>query len=142
MTMTDVETHLAPRLLSVLRIVASLIMLEHGFQKILNFPPSPNPGIFTTLGTAAGIIEICGGLPLILGLFSRPIAFIFSGEMAIAYFIRHAERGLYPVNNGGELAILLCFVFLFLAAAGPGIWSLDSMRVRRNPKVQALNSAD
>ncbi len=124
MTLTDVKSRYTPTTLSALRIVAALIMLEHGLQKIINFPPSPNPGMFTTLGLIAGIIEICGSIPLLLGLFTSPIAFIFSGEMAVAYFLRHAPRGLYPVNNGGELAILLCFVFLYLSFAGPGALKL------------------
>lgn len=121
----------APRLLSVLRIVAALLFLEHGMQKLLGWPPLPAgrgmPDAFTLLWFAA-VIEIVGGVLLALGLFTRPVAFVLSGQMAFAYFIGHAPRGWVPVVNGGELAILYCFLFLYLAAAGGGPWSLDAAR--------------
>jgi putative oxidoreductase len=113
-------------MLSVLRIVAALIFLEHGTQKLLGFPASPNPGppLLSLLGIQ-GVIEIVGGLLLALGLFTRPVAFILSGDMAVAYFMSHAPRSFFPVLNGGDAAILYCFVFLYFVFAGPGPLSLD-----------------
>ena len=128
----------APRLLSVLRIVAALIFLEHGTQKLLGFPPpagGAGPALFT-LPWIAGLLELGGGLLLLLGVFTRPVALILSGEMAFAYFIGHAPRNLYPVLNGGDASILYCFVFLYLAAAGPGPWSLDTI-LKRDGKLPA-----
>lgn len=122
----------APRLLSVLRIAAALLFLEHGTQKLLGFPlpaGGAGPALFT-LSWFAGLIELAGGLLLLLGLFTRPVAFIVSGEMAFAYWIAHAPRSPYPVLNGGDSAILFCFVFLYIAAAGPGPWSIDASRSR------------
>jgi putative oxidoreductase len=117
----------APRLLSILRIVAALIFMEHGTQKLLGFPVSeePGPALFSLSGIA-GILELIGGALLVLGLFTRPVAFILSGEMAVAYWLAHAPRDFFPVNNGGDAAILYCFVFLYLFAAGGGPWSLDA----------------
>ena len=132
MTSLELEKNCAPWFMSVLRIVAALIMLEHGTQKMFGYPPIINVVPHSILSEIAGWIEVFGGVPLILGLFSRPIAFIFAGEMAIAYFLRHNPRGVFPVNNGGDLAVLLCFVFLFLAASGPGPLSLDVLRKRFN----------
>jgi putative oxidoreductase len=116
----------APRVLSILRIVAALIFLEHGTQKLLGFPPHPNPPGAMTLSWYAAIIEIIGGPLLLLGLWTRPVAFILSGEMAFAYWLSHAPRNIYPVLNGGDAAILYCFVFLYLAFAGGGPWSVDA----------------
>lgn len=122
----------APRLLSVLRIVAALIFLEHGAQKLLGFPPMPEgapgpaPLSFLWFG---GVLELFGGLLLLVGLFSRPVAFILSGEMAVAYWMFHAPQGPFPALNMGDAAILYCFVFLYLSAAGPGPWSVDSYRL-------------
>jgi putative oxidoreductase len=124
----------SPRLLSVLRIMSALLFLAHGTQKILGFPPMaggrPLPDAFT-LSWVAGMLELVGGVLLALGLFTRPVAFVLSGEMAFAYFIGHAPRNFFPVLNGGDASILFCFIFLYLAAAGPGPWSLDAMRERR-----------
>jgi putative oxidoreductase len=120
----------APRVLSVLRIVAALIFLEHGTQKLLGFPPHPNPPGMGSLSWFAAIIEIVGGPLLALGLFTRPVAFLLSGEMAVAYWTAHAPRGLFPVLNGGDAAILYCFIFLYLVFAGPGPWSLDALMGR------------
>jgi putative oxidoreductase len=122
----------APRMLSILRIMTALLFLEHGTQKLLGFPPSPNPGpaLFSLLGIQ-GIIEAVGGVLLALGLFTRPVAFILAGDMAVAYFMSHAPRNFFPVLNGGDAAILYCFVFLYLTLAGPGPWSLDAMRDRQ-----------
>ena len=118
----------APRLLSVLRIVVGLLFLEHGTSKLLAFPPFPEMGtvaIFSLIGLSA-ILEFVGGLLLTVGLFTRITAFILSGEMAVAYFMVHAPQGFFPLLNGGEPAILYSFLFLYLAAAGAGPWSLES----------------
>ena len=127
MNTTTLETVWAPRLLSILRIVAALIFMAHGTQKILGFPSSGGalPAAFS-LPWIAGMLELFGGALLILGLFVRPVAFILSGLMAAAYWMAHAPRSPFPVLNNGDAAILYCFVFLFLVAAGGGIWSLDN----------------
>jgi len=115
-----------PRLLSVLRIAAAFLFVEHGTQKWLNFPvPRPNPTMLWSLTGVAGVLELCGGFLLLIGLFTRPVAFVLSGLMAFAYFIAHAPTDFWPIVNRGELAVLYCFVFLYLAAAGGGPWSAD-----------------
>jgi putative oxidoreductase len=117
----------SPRLLSVLRIVAALLFMEHGSQKLLGFPPSAQPfhfPIFSMPGLA-GVLELFGGLLLLVGLFTRPVALILSGEMAVAYFMVHLPQNFWPILNKGELAILYCFVFLYFVAAGAGVWSID-----------------
>ena len=117
-----------PQLLSVLRIMSGLLFLQHGTTKHLGFPVSGMNEIATfSMGGVAGLIELVGGVLLVLGLFTRPVAFVCSGLMAAAYFIAHAPQGFYPLLNGGELAALYCFTFLYLAAAGGGAWSLDRM---------------
>ncbi len=118
------------QLLSLLRIVAGLLLLEHGTTKYLNFPVGPmNNTSIQSMSGAAGVFEFIGGILLIVGLFTRPVAFILSGLCAIAYFYAHFPRGFYPILNGGELAIVYSFVLLYIAAAGGGAWSLDrSMR--------------
>ena len=119
------------QLLSVLRIMSGLLLLQHGTTKYLSIPPSPmNNASPMTMGGAAGIFELVGGVMLVLGFFTRPVAFVLSGVMAIAYFYAHAPRGFYPILNGGELAAFYCFVFLYLAAAGGGAWSVDRMMKR------------
>lgn len=120
----------APRLLSVLRIMAGLLFLQHGTAKHLKIPALPafakvDP---LSLSGVAGMFELAGGVLLILGLFTRCTAFVLSGLMAFAYFLAHVPRGFYPIANAGELAVLYCFVFLYIAAAGPGPWSLDAAR--------------
>lgn len=116
----------APIFLSVLRIVAALIFMAHGTQKILGFPASDmNPG-FLSLPWIAGIMELVGGALLILGLFTRPVAFLLSGLMAFAYWLAHAPQGPYPALNGGDAAILYCFIFLYIFFAGPGPISIDA----------------
>jgi putative oxidoreductase len=123
---------IGPILLSVLRIVAGLLFLEHGAIKLLGFPPGspmPMPPAFTLLWFA-GAIELVGGVLIALGLFTRTAAFICAGEMAVAYFMAHAPQGLFPANNMGDAAILYCFIFLYLSAAGPGPWSVDAVRGR------------
>ena len=118
----------APQLLSLLRIMSGLLLLQHGTTKYLNVPAGPmNNASPTTMSGAAGVIELIGGALLVVGLFTRPVAFILSGMTAVAYFYVHAPRGFFPILNAGELAALYCFVFLYLAAAGAGPLSLDRL---------------
>ena len=122
-----------PRLLSVLRIIAAFLFIAHGAQKLFGFlapPGAPSPPLFSQMWVG-GILEFFGGLLLLLGLFTRPVAFILSGMMAVAYFQMHAPGGFWPLQNKGELAVLYCFVFLFLSVAGGGEWSLDRLLRRR-----------
>ncbi|HKQ75070.1 MAG TPA: DoxX family protein [Blastocatellia bacterium] len=117
----------APRLLSILRIITAFFFMQHGAQKLFGFLATrPGPAPFTQ-GWIGGVLELFGGLLILLGLFSRPVAFILSGMMAVAYFQFHGVKGFWPIQNGGELAALYCFVFLYLSAAGGGPWSLDSI---------------
>jgi putative oxidoreductase len=136
------EGRYAPQALSLLRIVAALIFLLHGSSKILGFPASamgaPPVGSLFWIG---GLLELIGGLLLLVGLFSRPVAFVLSGEMAVAYWMVHAPQSTFPMVNGGDAAILYCFVFLLIAAAGPGPWSIDaSLRHRRTEPVRDIES--
>ncbi|MRX50902.1 DoxX family membrane protein [Paracoccus sp. S-4012] len=124
----ELETRWAPRMLSILRIVSALIFMAHGTQKLLGFPASDMTPGFASLPWFAGVLELFGGFLLVIGLFTRPVAFVLSGLMAFAYFIAHAPQNFYPVLNGGDAAILYCFVFLYLVFAGPGPWSVDAMR--------------
>jgi len=122
----------ASRMLSILRIMTGLVFMQHGLQKLIGFPPPATPGPardFLALGGGLhGLGEAVGGLLILLGLFTRPVAFLLSGEMAFAYFISHAPRNFYPALNGGNLAIMYCFVFLYFAFVGGGVWSLDARR--------------
>jgi putative oxidoreductase len=121
-------TSLAPWFLALLRVVAALLFMSHGTMKLLGFPASDfQPPLFSLFGFA-GIIETAGGLLLILGLLTRPVAFILAGEMAVAYFMAHAPQTFFPLQNGGESAVLFCFVFLYLVFAGPGAAALDNAR--------------
>lgn len=117
-----------PRLLSIIRIIAGFMLIQHGAQKLFGFPPMPQPmptaQLFSLMGVA-GVLEFFGGLLLLVGLFTRPVAFILSGMLAVAYFMSHAPQGFWPVVNRGELAAFYSFVFLFMAVAGGGEWSLD-----------------
>ena len=124
-------TSWAPRMLSVLRIMTALLFLANGTQKLLGFPPHPNPPAMWSLSWTAGLLELVGGVLLTLGLFTRPVAFVLAGEMAVAYFYAHAPRSFFPVLNGGDAAILYCFIFLYLVAAGAGPWSVDAMMNRQ-----------
>jgi putative oxidoreductase len=126
-----------PRALGLMRIVVGYLYLTHGTAKLLGIPHQKmfeNLQVFSLMG-AAGVLELVGGALILVGLFTRPAAFILSGEMAFAYFMSHAPKGspLVPMLNGGELAVVYCFVFLFLAAAGAGAWSIDAMRRKRMP---------
>jgi len=119
-----------PHLLALLRIVAGLLFLVHGLVKLFGFPEGAEPGqvpLLSLFGVGA-VIELVTGALLVLGLFTRPAAFLAAGQMAVAYWMFHAPAGFYPILNGGELAALYCFVFLYLAAAGPGAFSLDRSR--------------
>ena len=122
----------SPRALSVLRIVASALFMQHGTAKLFHVPHVPSFDNLQPLSLVgvAGMLELGGGLLLLIGLFTRPVAFVLSGEMAVAYFIAHAPRGLLPLLNGGELAVVYCFLFLYLSVAGGGAWSIDAYRQR------------
>jgi len=119
----------APRVLSLLRIIAALLFMEHGLMKLIAFP-GPQPGVPDPLPTillAAASIEVVGGGLIAAGLFTRAAAFVCSGQMAVAYFMAHGSKGFWPGLNGGDGAILFCFIFLYLVFAGPGVWSLDTI---------------
>jgi len=125
----ELSTVWAPRMLSVLRIMAALLFIAHGTQKLFGFPPSDNPGpALLSLMGIGGLLETFGGLLLLIGLFTRPVAFVLAGMMAVAYFMVHAPQSFYPVLNRGDAAILFCFVFLYLFTAGGGPWGLDAKR--------------
>lgn len=119
---------LRPHALSLLRIVTALIFLEHGTGKFLGFPALPALPPPWSMAWLAGLLELAGGTLLLVGLFSRPTAFLLSGMMAIGYWYAHFPRGPYPVLNGGDAAILYCFVFLYIFVSGPGPWSIDALR--------------
>ena len=118
----------SPQWLSVVRIMSALLFLEHGTQKLFNFPPAAEPMALTALFGTQGVIEVVGGALLALGVFTRPVAFILSGDMAVAYFMAHAPQSFFPVLNGGDAAILYCFIFLYFFFAGGGAWSIDAAR--------------
>ena len=132
------QTTWAPRILSVVRIMAALLFMEHGLQNLMGFPPPPPqmagmmdhlPPIFLV----AAILEIAGGVLLVLGLFTRWVSFVLSGQMAVAYFMVHAAQGFFPATNGGDAAILFCFIFLYFFFAGGGSISIDAMRAKSTP---------
>jgi putative oxidoreductase len=129
--MTDAKrlSQWTPYALAALRIVAGLIFLEHGSQKLLGFPDGERALVETmSIGWWAGLLELILGALIIVGLFTRMAAFVASGEMAVAYWLAHAPQNFFPVNNGGDAAILYCFVFLLLVFTGPGKWSIDGVR--------------
>jgi putative oxidoreductase len=120
-----------PRMLSILRMTVGLLYMEHGLAKVLGFPLQPNHiphSLFSVNPGLQGMLELVGGLLIALGLFTRCVAFVLAGDMAVAYFMVHTPRGFFPLLNGGELAIVYCFVFLYLWVAGGGEWSLDRLR--------------
>jgi putative oxidoreductase len=141
----------APRILSILRIISGLLFLEHGSQKLLHFPPRPMPppgappmggmgppeGLQALLMGSSGYFELIGGVLLVFGLFTRPVAFVLSGMMAVAYFMVHAPMNFFPILNMGEGAILYCFVFLYFVFAGGGPWSVDAMMAKRRAEAAA-----
>jgi putative oxidoreductase len=129
-----------PRMLSILRIMVGLLFMEHGLAKLLDFPHQPNHvayTLFTVNPGLQGLLELVGGLLLTLGLFTRCVAFVLAGDMAVAYFMVHAPRGFFPLLNGGELAIVYSFVFLYFWVAGGGEWSLD--RIRKPASTSAVS---
>ncbi|MEW5423431.1 DoxX family protein [Amorphus sp. 3PC139-8] len=115
-----------PELLSLLRIISAASFFTHGAMKLFAWP-APFEFHMNSILYLAGVLEVCGGFLLVLGLFSRPVAFVLSGSMAVAYFMVHASGGFFPVLNHGEAAMLYCFVFLYIAAAGPGPLSVDAL---------------
>lgn len=119
-----------PQMLALLRIVTALIFIAHGTQKLFGFPAPPASGLpaMFTLFWFGAILEAFGGLLILIGLWTRPVAFILAGEMAVAYWMFHAPRSIYPLLNGGDAAILYCFIFLYLMVAGAGAWSVDSRK--------------
>jgi putative oxidoreductase len=134
--MNEFLTVWSPRVLSILRIITGFLFLWHGTQKLFNYPPMPpmpgGDGSMPPLLLVAGILELGGGLLFLLGLFTRPVAFILSGMMAVAYFMGHASGGFLPLVNGGVLAVLYCFVFLYFVFAGGGEWSVDNLIRKRD----------
>jgi len=120
----------APQALALLRIMSALLFIAHGTQKLLGFPAGGMQPPLMSLFGLAGVIEIVGGLLILVGFLTRPVAFICSGMMAVAYFMAHHPQNFFPTNNGGDAAILFCFVFLYLVFAGPGAWSVDGSRSR------------
>ena len=129
--MSRIEGRWAPQALSLLRIVTAVLFLQHATGKLFDFPPIGMHPPVMSLFWIAGVIEIIGSLLLIVGLASRPVAFLLSGEMAIAYWMVHAPVSTFPLLNHGESAVLFCFIFLLIAAAGPGPWSMDAARHRK-----------
>lgn len=126
MELTIIPASWAPKLQGAFRIMAGLLLLEHGTGKLLHFPALPGIDQMPAgLLYATGLLELIGGALIVIGLFTRPVAFVLSGFMAVAYFMAHAPAGFFPVLNHGELAVLYCFAFLYLAAAGPGSWAVD-----------------
>jgi putative oxidoreductase len=129
MSLSNQVSAWSPRVLSVLRIASALLFMQHGTMKLLDYPPSGQYAdlkLMSIVGVA-GILELFGGALLLIGLYTRPVAFILSGMMAVAYFMAHSPRGFFPILNDGELAALYCFVFLYLAFAGGGAWSADAL---------------
>lgn len=121
----------APYALALLRIMTALLFIEHGTAKLFGFPASDMRPAFLTLGWVAGVMEIVGGGLVLVGFWTRAAAFLLSGQMAVAYFMAHAPGSFFPLLNGGDAAILFCFVFFYIVFAGPGAWSLDAARSRR-----------
>ena len=126
------------RILSVMRIVTGFLFMQHGGQKVLGFPaPARSEFDFFSMSGVAGALELFGGFLIVIGLFTRPTSFMLSGLMAFAYFIAHAPKGFWPILNGGELAAMYCFVFLYLSMAGAGEWSIDQVRTGRRQSSNA-----
>jgi putative oxidoreductase len=130
-TMDETLNRWAPSVLSILRIMTALLYLQHGLSKLFGYPQPGHMPEALTLIWFAGLIELVGGVLVALGLFTRIAALVVSGEMAFAYFMAHAPKAPYPINNGGELAIMFCFAFFYLVFAGAGPWSLDALWRKR-----------
>jgi putative oxidoreductase len=130
-----------PRMLSILRIMTGLLFMEHGMSKLFDFPPGNIHPSFLALLWFAGVLECFGGALVAVGLFTRVVAFLLSGEMAIGYFLFHLPRSFFPLLNGGDAAVLYCFVFLYLALAGGGEWSLDRLRGATGATVTPVRSS-
>jgi putative oxidoreductase len=128
MAFFDKLSRYQPYGLAALRIITALLFIEHGTQKLFGFPASTMEGALPTMLLIAALLEVVGGLLILVGLFTRPVAFILSGQMAVAYFMAHAPKSFFPVLNGGDAAILFSFVFLYLVVAGPGALSADQRR--------------
>ncbi len=126
-------SRMTPYLLSVLRLAAAFVYVSHGTQKMFGLPGHPfhAPVFAATMMGAAGVLETIGGTLMFLGLFTRPVAFVLSGQMAVAYVTQHLPNGSWPITNGGELAVLFCVLWLFFCVAGPGPISIDALRGRR-----------
>jgi putative oxidoreductase len=137
----DTWSRYAPQVLSIVRIMVALLFFEHGLAKLFGFPQASASPVLFSLSWFAGAIELVGGALLAIGLFSRASAFVMSGEMAFAYFMSHAPRDFFPINNRGEAAILYCFIFLYIAFVGGGPWSLDAVLARRKAN-SALRPAE
>lgn len=134
--LTDLRLSWEPRILSILRIMGGLLFIEHGLNKIFDFPASATHRpyvLFTLVPGLQGLLEALGGLLLTVGFLTRIVAFILSGDMAAAYFMAHAPKSFFPMLNGGDAAVLYCFVFLYLFVAGGGVWSLDRLRAPELP---------
>ena len=130
-----------PQSLAILRIITALLFMSHGTAKLFGFPETGmNPPLFSLFGLAA-VLEVVGGVLIVLGLFTRPAAFVLAGEMAVAYFMAHAPHGFFPIINQGESAILFCFVFLYLVFAGPGAWSIDNRSASAGVSSRPVSSA-
>jgi len=143
MSLPPSDTRYAPYLLAALRVVAGLLFIAHGVVKLFGFPPDAAPGqqeLLSLLGIAA-VIEVVTGILIVFGLFTRAAAFLASGEMAVAYWMAHAPQSPYPAVNGGDAAILFCFVFLYVAAAGPGAFSLAGLLRKPDSKTERLSQA-
>lgn len=128
MDFKQIEAEWTPRVLGILRIVTALLFMVHGSQKLLGFPPSNHSPELFSLIWFAGFLELVGGFFVLIGLFTRPVAFVLSGQMAFAYWMAHAPKSFFPALNGGDGAILFCFIFLYLVFAGPGAFSIDGAR--------------
>lgn len=126
----QIEADWTPRVLGILRIVTALLFMVHGSQKLFGFPPSNHSPELFSLIWFAGFLELVGGFFVLIGLFTRPIAFVLSGQMAVAYWMAHAPKSFFPALNGGDAAILFCSIFLYLVFAGPGAFSIDGARNR------------
>ena len=133
------QSRFTPWAITALRIITGLLFIEHGLVKLAGFPEGAQPGVqpLTSLFGVGGVIELATGLLVVVGLVTRPAAFVAAGQMAVAYFMFHAPSGFYPVLNGGEPAILFAFIFLLLSTTGAGAFSLDGLRLARRPLAAA-----